>query len=165
MFRNIFAVVLAIGLLATLYVYRFPSTVAEDDAAPPTSPVRQGLALVSAAGSDPQALKSAQEFFLATLSVDPKDPVALFGLGWASQLLNDAAEASRRYEQAESELREVLGFTLFNQSFLQEQSGDIERALESVLMAQEINPRFEAARSRAALLASKVDLPTESGEE
>ena len=85
---------------------------------PSFSYARQGLDLVAAAGTNPEKLQEAVDTLYEALRMDKRDPLALFGMGWALQLRGFNDEARNYYLQARAQIDELKQFTEHNISLL-----------------------------------------------
>lgn len=87
---------------------------------PSFSYARYGLNKVAEGKNDPSKLQEAIELLYEALRMDPKDPLALFGMGWALQLKGADSEAVDYYEQALDQLDELRGYTTHNLNLIDE---------------------------------------------
>lgn len=140
--RDIAGGILAVTLLAIL-MFQHSTTVPsepEEDPGRSISLSRAGLQAISSSNSEPVALKTAVELLEEAAKIDPQDPVALFGLGWALHLQGNKGLALERYNSAIKELDELTKFSLINRSLIREEQGDLEGALQDINSALRIAP-------------------------
>lgn len=123
---------------------------------PSYSYARQGLNQVAAAQKNPAGLNGAVEILYEALRMDPKDPLALFGLAWALHLRGADEEAYRHYQKTLEQLNELGKFIHYNLSFILEKRGDLPGALQELDEALRFAPDFEAARLRRDSLAAML---------
>ena len=85
-----------------------------------TSQARQGLNLVANANGDSTILNEAISVLEQALQLDKDDPLVLFGLGWAHQLLNQNQRAEKYYSLARLQLQELNGYIDHNMKLISE---------------------------------------------
>jgi len=118
---------------------------------------RSGVTQVGAAQGDRVRLAEAVQTLHEALRMDPKDPLALFGMAWALQLSGFSAEAREYYGKALAELNDLTKFVHYNLTFILERQGDKASALREVNEALRLAPDFEPARQRKADLERSVN--------
>ncbi len=117
---------------------------------------RAGLEAVIASNSNPAGLGTAIQLLEEATRIDPKDPVALFGLGWALHLKGNKAEALERYNSGIGELNELTKFSLLNRSLIREEQGDFKGALDDLSAALRIAPGLPGAEERQIALRKLI---------
>jgi tetratricopeptide (TPR) repeat protein len=156
--RNVLGGSIAVILVGIL-CFNYFQTVAmppEDEPGGSISLSRAGLAAISASNSDPVALKTATQLLDEAVRIDPKDPVALFGLGWALHLQQNKPLALERYNSAISELNELTKFSLLNRSLIREEQGDLQGALDDITSALGLAPELPGGRERQLSLRKRI---------
>lgn len=152
--RNSAALCLSILLVAALLWSNAAQNVSPQvGVTPPAqSYAQKGKSQVGSARRDPKLLEAALATLREALRLDPNDPVALFGMGWALQEQGKDLESLGHYERAIHESRTIIGLSRYNASFVAERRGDIALAVSQLKEAVAALPDFKEAGDRLAKL-------------
>lgn len=120
-----------------------------------TSPVRSAMNMI--AKGSPEELRDAFVLLKQAQSIDPKDPLTLFALGWASQASASDDAAQTYYSQAAHELNSLHGYIWYNLSFIAEKQGALAQAVELVESAVASGVPIAGIETRLAKLLSLAE--------
>ena len=121
-------------------------------AGPAYSYARRGFEQMTQAVGNEKMIENAMESLYEALRMDPKDPLALFGMGWALQSKGWGQQAEEYYAKALVESDGIKKFSHLNLSLILQSKEDFRGAIDQLDRALTIEPLSPLAWARKAKL-------------